>query len=163
MEGIADKVSLGTLRISEAVEAFKDGHYDGIMYAASSRMAPFLNLAETRDIRLVTFDHSLLVDYIKNNPSFYLTHWPPANARSAYKRLSNSIETLGYPNVIVASSKLSDDLAYDIVKYVAEHFDEIRPSEPSLADFDVQDMARQVGSPFHPGALKYYRERGWIK
>jgi uncharacterized protein len=163
MEGIANKVSIGTLRITEAVEEFKDGHYDGIMYAASSRMPPFMNLAETRDIRLVKFDHSLLVDFAKNNPSFYLTTWPPADARSAYTHLSNSVETLAYPNVIVASSKLSNQLAYDIVKYVAEHFDEIRPSEPSLADFNVKDMARQVGSPFHPGALKYYRERGWIK
>lgn len=163
MDGLAGKVTIGSLRISEGVEEFKDGNYDGLMYAASSRMAPFMNLAETRDIRLIQLDHSLLETFLKKNPSFHLSTWPPASARSAYKHLSNHVETLAYYNVIVASKKLSNSLAYDIVKYVAEHFDQIRPSEPSLADFNVKEMARKVGSPFHPGALKYYKERGWIK
>lgn len=161
MAGIYGKVQIGSLRITEGVEGFKDGHYDGLLYSASSRMAPFLNLAETRDIRLIQIDKPILEKFIAQDPSFYLTTWPPN--KSVYKRLSNSVETLGYPNVVVASTKLSDKLAYDIVKYVAEHFDQLRPSEPSLADFDVKDMAKPVGSPFHPGAVKYYKERGWMK
>jgi len=161
MVGVKDKVTIGSLRITEAVEGLKDGHFDGILYAASERMAPFLNLAETRDIRLIQVDHAVLASFAKKNPSFYLSTWP--GNKSVYKRLSNTAETLAYPNVIVASTALPDNVAYAIVKRVAENFDPIRQAERSLTEFDVKNMARMVGSPFHPGAMKYYRERGWVK
>jgi TRAP transporter TAXI family solute receptor len=161
MEGIAGKVDIGSLRITEAIESFKDGHYDGLMYAPSERFGPFMNLAETRRIRLIQLEREIMEAFVKEDPSFYITKWP--KDRSAYKYLSNSVDELAYPNVIAASAKLSDDMAYAIVKQVAEHFDEIRPSEPSLANFELKNMALEVGTPFHPGAAKYYRERGWLK
>jgi len=161
MEGVHGKVDLGTLRITEAVESFKDGHHQGLMYAPSERFGAFMNLAQTRNIRLVQLDQKVMDAFVKEDPSFYIAKFP--KDRSAYKNLSNSVETLAYPNVIAASAKMPDELAYNIVKFVAERFDEIRPSEPSLETFDVKDMAIDAGAPFHPGAVKYYRERGWIK
>lgn len=161
MEGVHGKVDLGTLRITEAVESFKDGHHQGLMYAPSERFGAFMNLAQTRNIRLVQLDRKVMDAFVKEDPSFYIATFP--KDRSAYKNLSNSVETLAYPNVIAASAKMPDDLAYNIVKFVAERFDEIRPSEPSLETFDVKDMAIDAGAPFHPGAIKYYRERGWMK
>lgn len=158
MVGVKDKVNIGSLRIVEGVEAFKDGHYDGLLYAASTRMGPFINLAQTRKVRLVPIDKPLLDAYVKKHPSFYLSTFP--KSKGVYKNLSNSVETLSYPNVIVASTKLGSDTAYAIVKAVAEQFDAIRSSEPSLADFDPKEMAQMVGTPFHPGAVKYYKEKG---
>ncbi len=161
MVGIKGKTTIGHLRVGEAVEALKDGHYEGLFYAASDRMAPFMNLAQTRKIRLVQIDRSALEAFTKKDPSFYIAQWP--KNRSIYKNLSNSIETLAYPNVVVGSKRLDDKVAYAIVKAVAENFDAVRVGDTSLNDFDPKDMARDVGSPFHPGAAKYYRERGWMK
>lgn len=161
MVGIKDKVTIGSLRITEAVEGLKDGHFDGLLYAASERMAPFLNLAETRDIRLIQIDRGVLERFAKQDPSYYLTTWP--GNRSVYKRLSNTAVTIAYPNIIVASTELPDHVAYAIVKQVAENFDPVRQVEKSLVEFDVKNMARTVGAPFHPGAARYYRERGWMK
>ncbi len=161
MEGISGKVELGTLRITEAVESFKDGHHQGLMYAPSERFGAFMNLAQTRNVRLIELDRKVMDAFVKEDPSFYITKWP--KDRSAYKNLSNSVDSLAYPNVIAASAKLSEPLAYQMVKFIAENFDQIRPSEPSLEPFDVKEMAIDAGSPFHPGAARYYRERGWIK
>ena len=161
MEGIAGKVDIGSLRITEAIESFKDGHHHGLMYAPSERFGAFMNLAQSRNIRLVQLDRSVMEAFVKEDPSFYITTWP--KDRSAYKNLSNSVDSLAYPNVIAASVKVSEELAYRMVKYVAENFDQLRPSEPSLEPFDVKDLAVNAGSPFHPGAARYYRERGWMK
>jgi TRAP transporter TAXI family solute receptor len=161
LEGLAGKINIGSLRITEAIEAFKDGHYDGLIYAPSERFGPFMNLAETRRIRLIQLEPNILQSFVKEDPSFYIAKWP--KDRSAYKNLSNSVDELAYPNVIVASATMSDDMAYAIVKQVAEHFDEIRPSEPSLETFDINQMAQEAGTPFHPGAARYYKERGWLK
>ena len=161
MEGISGKVDLGTLRITEAVESFKDGHHQGLMYAPSERFGAFMNLAQTRNVLLIELDRKIMDAFVKEDPSFYITKWP--KDRAAYKNLSNSVDSLAYPNVIAASAKLSEPLAYQMVKFIAENFDQIRPSEPSLEPFDVKEMAIDAGSPFHPGAARYYRERGWIK
>ena len=161
MAGIKGKVDIGYLSIGEAVEAFKDGHYDGLMYLPSDRFGPFMNLAQTRDIRLVPIDKSIL-DKLVANPSAFRTKFP--KVAGVYKNLSNSVETLGYANVVVGSkTRLSDAQAYAIVKAVAEDFDKVRVGDTSLQDFDPKGMSQETGAPFHPGALKYYKERGWIK
>ncbi len=161
MEGIAGKVDIGSLRITEAIESFKDGHHHGLMYAPSERFGAFMNLAQTRNIRLVELDRKVMEAFVQEDPSFYITKWP--KDRSAYKNLSNSVDVLAYPNVIAASTKVSEELAYQMVKFIAENFDQIRPSEPSLEPFEIKEMAVDAGSPFHPGAARYYRERGWLK
>ena len=161
MAGIKGKVDIGYLSIGEAVEGFKDGHYDGLMYLPSDRFGPFMNLAQTRDIRLVPIDKPIL-DKLLTNPSAFRTKFP--KVAGVYKRLSNSVDTLGYANVVVGSkTRLSDAQAYAIVKAVAEDFDKVRVGDTSLQDFDPKEMAKETGAPFHPGALKYYKERGWIK
>ncbi|MGE3247477.1 MAG: TAXI family TRAP transporter solute-binding subunit [Beijerinckiaceae bacterium] len=161
MEGLKGKVDVGSLRIGEAVESFKDGHHQGLMYAPSVRFGPFLNLAQSRSIRLIQMDEKLMADFVKSDPSFYVSTWP--QDPKAYPKLTNTAKVLAYPNVIVASTKLTEELAYTIVKQVAENFDPIRPSDQSLQAFDVKDLARDAGSPFHPGAMRYYKERGWMK
>ncbi len=160
--GIKDKVKVGYLRIGGAVQAFKDGHVDGILYAPSNRYGPIINLAQTRKIRAVQLDEKIMDDLIAENPSFFKTTWP--KSKGIYKNLVNSVTNLAYPNIILANKdRISDSQAYAIVKAVAENFDKVRVGDPSLNDFQPKEMALQVGSPFHPGALRYYKERGWIK
>ena len=160
--GLAGKVDIGYLRIGGAVQAFKDGHIDGLFYAPSDRYGPIINLAQTRKIRLVPMENWVMDAIIKENPSFYKTTFP--KAKGIYKGLVNSGPVVAYPNVILANkNRISNSQAYAIVKAVAENFDKVRVGDPSLNDFDPKDMARRVGSPFHPGAIRYYKERGWWK
>ena len=72
------------------------------------------------------------------------------------------MQTLGYPNIIIANkSKINDAQAYGMAKAVAENIARVAAVEPSLKTFKVKDMALSVGVPIHPGALKYFKERGW--
>jgi len=160
--GIKDKVKVGYLRIGGAIQSFKDGHIDGLLYAPSNRYGPIINLAQTRKIRAVQLDEKIMDELIAENPSFFKTTWP--KSKGVYKNLVNQVSNLAYPNIILANkSSLSNSEAYALVKAVAENFDKVRVGDPSLNDFDPKDMARPVGSPFHPGAVRYYKERGWMK
>lgn len=159
--GIKDKVDVGYLRIGGAIQSFKDGHIDGLLYAPSNRYGPIMNLAQTHKIRAVQLDEKVMDDLIAENPSFFKTSWP--KSEGVYKNLVNKVSNLAYPNIILANrNRISEPQAYAIVKAVAENFDKVRVGDPSLADFDPKNMARKVGAPFHPGALRYYRERGWV-
>jgi hypothetical protein len=63
-------------------------------------------------------------------------------------------------NVILVDQDLEEQLVYNIVKAVFENIDKLRASHPSMKKFSL-DMAT-IGSlvPFHPGAVKYYKEQG---
>ena len=73
------------------------------------------------------------------------------------KTTSNDLATA---NVILVDQDLEEQLVYNIVKAVFENIDKLRASHPSMKEFSL-DMAT-IGSlvPFHPGAVKYYKEQG---
>lgn len=74
------------------------------------------------------------------------------------------VRTLGVRAVVVATSSLSDKLAYEITKAVFDNFEDFRRLHPLFAMLSVDDMADVEGrAPIHPGAARYYRERGWMK
>lgn len=68
--------------------------------------------------------------------------------------------------VLFASTDMSPDLAYTIVKTICERTDKLRAAHKALASFDCADKTwtrEATGLPLHPGAEKYFRERGWLK
>jgi len=72
--------------------------------------------------------------------------------------------TFGTRSVLIASSRLPDDLAYGIVKAVFGSLDEFRRLHPALAPLSPKDMVpSEAVIPIHPGALRYYREVGLLR
>lgn len=75
---------------------------------------------------------------------------------------SADVQTLGVRAVIVATTRLSDALAYEVTKAVFDHFEDFRRLHPLFAVLSVDDMVDVAGrAPIHAGAARYYSERGW--
>lgn len=154
------KVNMNYLQIGQAIDQFKDGNIDALMYSPSDRFAALMDLAQTRKIRLVPLPESVIDTMIKQDPSFYRTEWPAYP--DAYKGLSNKIPTLGYPNIIIANKdKISDQQAYEMTKAVAANLEKVAVVEPDLKDWDLKNLAKDVGVPVHPGAMRFFKEKGW--
>lgn len=154
------KVNMQYLQIGAAVEQFKDGNIDGFIYSPSDKFAAFIDLAQARKIRLVQIPDEIIDRVIKDDPSFYVTQWPAE--KSDYRGLSNTVKTLGYPNIIIANkTKVTDDQAYEMTKVTAENLETIAQVEPDLRNWDPKNLATEVGVPIHPGAMRYFKERGW--
>lgn len=87
----------------------------------------------------------------------------PANS---FERQTRDLMLPATNTVLVARADMSDDLAYLITKTICENTDRLTAGHKALGDFDpaarawVQELA---GMDFHPGALRYYRERGWVE
>ena len=64
---------------------------------------------------------------------------------------------------IIVSASMSDDLAYRIAKTINDNADRVRRLHASLADYDPSRGWLHLGVALHPGAERYYRERGWLK
>jgi len=154
------KVDMKYLRVTAAVQQFKDGHLDALFYSPSDRYAPFIDLASIRPIRLVPLNDATMTRLIKENPSFYRSRFPAA--ADIYPKLVNSVETLGYPNTIIANkNRISDAQAYAITRAVAENLAQVAAVEPSLKVLRPKELALEVGVPIHPGSMKYFKEKGW--
>ena len=159
MEGIT--INAETLKPGDAVQQMKDGNLDAIINTPSDLYAPFLDLASSRDIRLVPLNSGIQDKLIAENDSFYLSDWPADPG--AYPKLKNTVTTVSYPNIIIANKDaISEELGYQITKRVVENFESIASSEKSLAVLKLSDLAIQVGIPLHPGSKRYFSERGWL-
>jgi|TARA_B110000305_G_scaffold182530_1_gene202674 TRAP transporter TAXI family solute receptor len=160
MDGIT--INAQTLKPNDAVQQLKDGNIDAIINTPSDLYAPFIDLATSREVRLVPLNAKTQSTLIAENPSFYLSTWPADP--SAYRKLKNTVETVSYPNIIIANGKtMSNEAAYAVTKAVAENFEKVAASERSLSVLKLNQLALDVGIPLHPGSAKYFREQGWIK
>jgi TRAP-type uncharacterized transport system substrate-binding protein len=53
---------------------------------------------------------------------------------------------------------------YELVKATFENFDEFKKLHPAFANLDPAKMVKDgLSAPLHPGAAKYYKEKGWLK
>lgn len=84
----------------------------------------------------------------------------PANA---YPNQPESVKTLASPATIISSTKTSPDLVYALVKSVFDNLPDFKKTHQSFAPIEPKTMIKygQV-APIHEGALRYYKEKGWI-
>ena len=64
---------------------------------------------------------------------------------------------------ITVNAKMSNDTAYLLAKTLNDNVDRVRKIHGSLADYDPSKGHLYLGVALHPGAEKYYREKGWLK
>ena len=62
---------------------------------------------------------------------------------------------------VVTSASVSDEMVYNVVKAVFENLDDFRKQHPAFANLDPKKMIKDgLSAPLHPGAVKYYKEKG---
>ena len=81
-----------------------------------------------------------------------------------YPEQPQPTQTYGVLATFVSSSQGSgrDDLP--VVKAVFDNFDEFKKLHPALANLEPENMIKDgLSAPLHDGAVKYYKEKGWVK
>ena len=80
-----------------------------------------------------------------------------------YPSNPEDVQTVGVRAVLVATTRLSESMAYEITKAVFDNFEDFRRLHPLFASLSIPDMVDGTrGVPIHDGAARYYRERGWV-
>ena len=80
-----------------------------------------------------------------------------------YTGTDEDVTTFGVGATFVSSTATSEEIVYEITKAVFENFDRFKKMHPAFANLKEEDMIKKnLSAPMHDGAVKYYKERGWM-
>ncbi len=163
MAGMAMKTSDFTLtselKPDEHGAALCDNKIDGFSFVVASPAANIQDPTTTCGAKLVSITGPAVDKLVKDYPYFAYATIPGG----VYPSNPEATKTFGVVASFVSSAKVPDDVVYAMVSAVFNNFDEFKKLHPALANLDPKDMIKNgMTAPLHPGAVKYYKEKGWM-
>ena len=147
------------LKADEHGPALCDGKIDGFFYAVGHPSANIQDPTTTCGAKLVSLSGPAVDKLLADKP-YYAKATVPGGL---YPNNPQATNTYGVLATVVASSKTSPETVYQIVKAVFDNFDEFKKLHPALANLTPEDMVKKgLSAPLHDGAVKYYKEKGWM-
>lgn len=148
------------LKASEQAQALCDNKIDVMIYAAGHPNGAVQEVTTTCDTKIIPVTGSVVDSLIKENPYYAYATIPGG----MYSGNPDDVKTFGVKATFVTSSDVSSDAIYEVVKAVFDNFDNFKTLHPVFSSLDPQRMISEGNtSPLHDGALKYYKQRGWIQ
>lgn len=147
--------------LEEAAGLMKDGHLDAVVASISLTGDPTITDLETsRAVRILDIPNAVMKKLQAVSPGLY----PAVLPKGSYKGVTKDTQIPGYSLGLVISAELPEDLVYQMTKALVENWSTMQGVSADLKDLQPQDLAKPtMGVAFHPGALKYYKEKGWVK
>ncbi|MGV3571801.1 MAG: TAXI family TRAP transporter solute-binding subunit [Ramlibacter sp.] len=148
------------LKADEHGPALCDGKIDGFFYGVGHPSANIQDPTTTCGAKLVSVTGPAVDKLIAEKP-YYAKATIPGGL---YPNNPEGATTYGVLATVVASAKTPPETVYQVVKAVFDNFDEFKKLHPALGHLQPQNMVKDgLSAPLHEGALKYYREKGWVK
>ncbi|MCO5131838.1 MAG: TAXI family TRAP transporter solute-binding subunit [Xanthobacteraceae bacterium] len=144
------------LPFAESVDLMKNRQLAATLQSAGLGVASLKDLSNSNEINVVSVPKEI-VDKI--GPPF-VAATIPANT---YKGQDKDVPTAAVVNFLVTSSDVSDDLAYQMTKLVYESLPELYSSHAAAHGIKLETAAQGSPVPLHPGAIRYFKEKGIIK
>ena len=144
------------LNFNETADAIRDGDIDAGFWSVGPPTNSILNLAATRDIRLI----GLSDEEIANAQEVEAVFAPYELAAGMYDGMDEAVQTIGIPNVLVVNADMDEELAYQLTQLLFENTDELIAVHPAANDTTIEFTMNSTPVPLHPGALRYFEEVG---
>ncbi len=155
--GSVSHVDLGT-----AISQMKDGQADMFIHNMSYKMPNITEMCLRGGLRFLPIgekEATFLSEKYGVMPEVYFE-------KDEFNGINERTRSVGYPTGIIASESMSEGLAYNIVKAVCENKPLLVAAHASMKAFDPETAWKPEingNIPLHPGAAKYYKEKGYMK
>jgi TRAP transporter TAXI family solute receptor len=144
------------LPFAESVDLMKNRQLNATLQSAGLGVASLKDLSTSTEITVVSVPKAI-VDKI--GPPF-VPAMIPANT---YTGQDKDVPTAAVVNYLVTSSAISDDLAYQMTSLIFESLPELVNAHAAGKEIKLETAATGSPVPLHPGAIRYYREKGVMK
>src|SRR4051812_11298048 len=147
------------LGAAESVNAIKDRKIDALFWVGGIPTAAVTDLAATPGMKIKLIDHADTVE--KMNARYGKLYTASTIKAGAYPGTDKDNAIAEVWNLIVTGDKMSNDDAYAIVKTLVEKKADIVAVHKEAESFSLDNQVQERSPvPFHPGALKYFKEKG---
>jgi hypothetical protein len=147
------------LGVAESVNALKDRKIDAFFWVGGLPTAAVTDLAYSPGVKIKMIDHADLVPAMnKKYGDLYVEDRIP---KETYKGMDADNRQATVMNLLVAHQSMDDKTAYNIVKAVFDHRDELIRAHKEAENFKLETQKAAASPiPWHPGAVKYFAEKG---
>lgn len=150
-----DDIKVSRLSFKESGNAFKDGQIDAFFVTSGVPNTAITELAVTRSLKLLDIVGDAATKLMADYPFYTVVTIP----KDVYKTESD-ITTLGVRALIVCRDDLTEEEVYHFTKAVYENLDSLGNAHAKAKEFKLEDAKAGVTVPLHPGAEKFYKEKG---
>ncbi len=147
------------LGVAESVNAIKDRKIDAFFWVGGLPTAAVTDLANTPGAKIKMVDHADVV--AKMNKKYGNLYVEDVIPKETYRGMDRDNKQATVMNILVAHEKMSNEEAYNIVKTIFEKKEDLVRVHKEAENFKLENQKQSATPiPFHPGALKYFAEKG---
>ena len=144
---------------TQSVDKIKDGNLTASLITAGAPTSSIADLANARDIRIVPLAGAEIDNLRKKQPYYASVQLPP----NTYKGQTAPVNTLAVMAVWATHDGISDQMAYEVTKALFENTETLGQVHPKGKEISLKTALQSISIPLHPGAERYYREKGILK
>ncbi|MGE5606948.1 MAG: TAXI family TRAP transporter solute-binding subunit, partial [Bacteroidota bacterium] len=143
----------------QSADSLVDGNLDAILVHAAIPTAAITQMtAAKKPVRFISIEDNMLQKLL-DKYSYYSEQVIPKEMYGT----DGPVKTFYIPNIVVVNKDLSEDLVYRITKAMFENVKTVRDSHPSVKELDLNTAVKGMPIPWHPGAQKFFKEKGLMK
>lgn len=154
-----DDIKASHLSFNESANAYKDKQIDGFFVTSGVPNAAVQDVNALQKIKVISFDDAS-IDKLTKKYSFYT---PFTITKDTYSGMEADAKTVAVKATLIVKKDLGDDVVYNITKALFENQKELAEAHAKGKELNIQDAVKGVSVPFHPGAEKYFKEKGVLK
>lgn len=151
-----DVKALKSAGLNDSVKALIENRTDVIAYPSGAKGSAFIELSTTIPTFYIPVDEAHIAKAAKKY-SFLSGQLMPANT---YKGQDKDTLTIGVATGLITRDDIPETLVYAVTKTLWDHADEFRVMHPAAAEWAIGKVLLERTMPWHPGAIRYYQEKG---
>ncbi len=158
--GVDPKTEVGrdNLSVAESVGALKDRKIAAFFWVGGLPTAAVTDLVATPGLKVKFLPSG---DYLQPLSEKYGSVYVPATMpKGGNYKLEQEVPSLGVDNILIVNARMSEQQVYDMLKTWFDNLEEVQKSHAEARKLKLDTASKGSPIPFHPGAIKFYQERG---
>ncbi len=147
------------LSFKESANAYKDRQIDGFFVTAGVPNAAIQEIAALGSVKVLPITEPYL-SQLQNKYSFYT---PYTINKATYAGMPSDVVTLAVKATLIVKADLPADVVYQLTKALFENQSQLAVAHAKGKELALSEAVKGASVPFHPGAERYYREKGVLK
>jgi hypothetical protein len=147
------------LSFGEGVTALKDRLVDCAIVGAGTPTSAVVDASASLDINLLSVEEAAFNKVAKDSPYLMMVKIPAGT----YKGVDQDIMTVASPALLITHKDMDTDTVYKIISGIFAHVADIQASHAQGKNITLESALKGMSLPLHPGAEKFYKEKGVIK